>query len=281
VTGLPLPVRPLPPTPAAYSRGVWWGCPRRHGGVCGRGSRCLPELSPVRVRDVRRPRPCWPPLPSLAMMVPADGGTRWIAYAAVALLLRAAAAPAAPAAAVTVRVKIGSGATLEVSRAFVSFTIDSAAVCDKSWPFPSNVDAVTVARVRLLSDPGLLIRFGGTSADNEQLQAAGTPMLPRLPKVANGNLGQDGCNITAPQWKSLLDFAESVNASLVYGLDSLLRVDARPEGKVDLRNADGLLSLAASEKWPVGFELGNGVLRACQYRASQRSSPPVLLLPGR
>jgi heparanase 1 len=158
-----------------------------------------------------------------------------------------------------VHLRVDSGRQVfEVSPAFVSYTIDSAAVCDKTWTFPSNVDAVTTARVRLLSDPGLVIRFGGTSADNEQLQAAGTPMLPRLSRVENGYLGQDGCNITAPQWWALAEFAASVNASLVYGLDSLLRQHAQPEGAIDLRNADGLLSLAAEKPLSLfGLELGN------------------------
>jgi hypothetical protein len=190
-----------------------------------------------------------------------------LVYAATTLLLLLllllgiglAAAPAQKdkPAAVTVRVDSGRQ-VFEVSPAFVSYTIDSAAVCDKSWTFPSNVDAVTTARVRLLSDPGLVIRFGGTSADNEQLQAAGTPILPRLSRVANGYLGQDGCNITAPQWRALAEFAAAVNASLVYGLDSLLRQHAQPEGAIDLRNADGLLSLAAEKPLSLfGYELGN------------------------
>lgn len=170
-----------------------------------------------------------------------------------------AAAPGQKDKPAVVNVRVDSGRQVfEVSPAFVSYTIDSAAVCDKSWTFPSNVDAVTTARVRLLSDPGLVIRFGGTSADNEQLQAAGTPMLPRLSRVENGYLGQDGCNITAPQWRALAQFAASVNASLVYGLNSLLRQHAQPEGAIDLRNADGLLSLAAEKPLSLfGLELGN------------------------
>ena len=100
-----------------------------------------------------------------------------------------------------------------VSTALVSFTIDSAALCDSSWPFPASVDAVTTARVKLLSDPGLVIRFGGTSADNEQFLDPGTPLLPRLPSVASGPLGKDGCNITATKWRQLVAFVSSVNAS--------------------------------------------------------------------
>lgn len=140
---------------------------------------------------------------------------------------------------------------------FVSYTIDAAALCSKGWSFPANVDAVTTARVRLLSEPALVIRFGGTSADNEQFADASTPILPRLPKVAIGGLGQDGCNITASQWRELAAFAKAVNASLVYGINSLLRVGAQPEGAIDLVNGDGLMQLAALDGDTVlGFELG-------------------------
>ena len=140
---------------------------------------------------------------------------------------------------------------------FVSYTIDAAELCSKGWSFPANVDAVTTARVRLLSEPALVIRFGGTSADNEQFADASTPILPRLPKVAIGGLGQDGCNITASQWRELAAFAKAVNASLVYGINSLLRVGAQPEGAIDLVNGDGLMQLAALDGDTVlGFELG-------------------------
>ena len=176
-----------------------------------------------------------------------------LAWAAWGSSGRPAAAP--------LHLTVGGEVLFTVSDAFVSYTIDSAAVCSKGWTFPSNVDDVTIARVKLLSYPGLVIRFGGTSADNEQFRDASTPLLPRLPTVANGGLGKDGCNITAAQWRDLAAFAASVNASLVYGIDSLLRKDAQPEGAIDLRNANGLLDLAASDpSWltaGLGYELGN------------------------
>jgi hypothetical protein len=158
----------------------------------------------------------------------------------------------------TITVRVGESRIFTVLASFVSYTIDAAALCSKGWSFPAHVDAVTTARVRLLSEPGLVIRFGGTSADNGQFKAAGTPILPRLPKVASGGLGQDGCNITASQWRELTTFAKAVNASLVYGINSLLRVGAQPEGTIDLINGDGLMQLAAldADTAVLGFELG-------------------------
>lgn len=161
-----------------------------------------------------------------------------------------------------ITVTVSATPIFTVLPAFVSFTIDSASLCSTGWTFPANVDPVTLARVRLLSEPGLVIRFGGTSADNEQLTQPGVPLLPRLATVVRGGLGQDSCNITALKWHQLLSFAASVNASLVYGVDSLLRVGAKPRGAIDLRNADGLLALASSsdprrKAALMGLELGN------------------------
>eukprot|EP01052_Picozoa_sp_SAG31_P000549 SAG31_NODE_16_length_36206_cov_27.355728_18_plen_192_part_00 len=168
----------------------------------------------------------------------------------------------AQAAAVPIGVTVDSRRPIfTVSPQFVSYTVDSASLCSRGWTFPANVDAVTTARVRLLSHPGLVIRFGGTSADNEQYDGPAAPLLPRLPEVAAGSLGRDGCNITAQKWRQLAAFASSVNASLVYGINSLLRVGANAAAPIDLRNADALFDLAASDaptqRVLLGFELGN------------------------
>ena len=161
----------------------------------------------------------------------------------------------------TVRVVVDRSEPIHrVLDAFVSFTIDSASLCEAGWSFPSHVDTVTLTRLRLLAKPGLVIRFGGTSADNEELEAPSAPMLPRLPSVLAGPLGKDGCNVTATKWKQLASFTEAINASLVYGLDSLLRQGAAPDGAIDLRNAAALFKLAAdslSRASLLGFELGN------------------------
>ena len=65
----------------------------------------------------------------------------------------------------------------------------------------------------------------------------------------------------APRWRQLAAFAASINASLVYGVDSLTRARAANVGPIDLVNADGLFKLAAgdtdSKRALLGFELGN------------------------
>ena len=148
-----------------------------------------------------------------------------------------------------------------VSPAFVSMTIDSASMCRSGWSFPSNVDPVMQARIRLLSEPGLVIRYGGTWSDNEQYNDSTAPLLPPLPGVMAGPLGKVGCDITAARWRELAAFAASVNASLVFGVDSLTRAGAAEEGPIDLDNADRLFKLAAgdagSKRALLGWELGN------------------------
>ena len=147
------------------------------------------------------------------------------------------------------------GQVRSVSPAFVSFTIDSASVCEDRWSFPSGVDDTTISRINHLSP--FVLRFGGTSQDYEQL--VGPSVAPSDTLSSVWHL-KDGCNITASKWSDLLQFSERVGAKLVYGENALLRVGGVDRNPFDPTNAAVLMNLTKdhpSRASLIGLTLGN------------------------
>ena len=137
-------------------------------------------------------------------------------------------------------VALGNATIRTVSPSFVSWTIDSASMCYAGWPFPADVDAVTLERIRQHLAP-FVLRYGGTTQDYEQLvdDESGAPVLPIL-KTTWGV--RAGCNLTLAKWDQLLKFAAQAGAKLVYGFNALLRVGGVASNAYDPRNARALLN---------------------------------------
>ena len=161
-----------------------------------------------------------------------------------AALLQAppAALPAAAAAEHRTAVHVG-GPIFTVLPAFNSFTLDSARVCSADMELPP-LGSITTARMALLSEPGLVIRHGGSWSDNEELLEPGKPLLPPLTPTPTW-LGP-GCNLSLAKWSLLKRFVSRINASLVFGVNSLTRLHADPAAAIDLSNADLLFQLETS-----------------------------------
>ena len=113
------------------------------------------------------------------------------------------------------------------------------------------MDDVSISRLRHLSP--FVLRFGGTSQDYEQYVAPGLPPPPTLPSLWQTH---DGCNVTRDKVASLVDFAQQVNASLVYGLNALLRVGGIDGAALDPHNGVALLN-ATRPGAVYGVSLGN------------------------
>ena len=169
-------------------------------------------------------------------------------------------------------VRVAPSPVARVSPAFLSFTIDSAALrpIHCRWPCPDTADTsgVLAERVRHLSP--MVLRVGGTSADNLEWAGDGAKPLPALPAVARA-FGPQG-NITTAKLDALMRFAEAVGGELVLGLNALLRVNASGTAQWDPRNARGLLRAVASARSPGSVTaFGEGVGRSlylCQQLPS-------------